>query len=174
MKRFLIDCVSAAILSLIFKALFPRYWWIATLLSFVAIDFICIIVKKGSPKFFSACRKHPALAMWYFTKHPDFFCAFYPEQIPTLDKCWSGPYKLFIPKGNTYDEMCFFLKEPECKKFENEFGLIADELAKHMNEIWTWVANHEYVDIDPDYVAQEGDKKLTELYLNLLRRKGLS
>lgn len=174
MRLFLINCICAAILGLIFKALFPRYWWIATLLSFVVIDYICIIIKKGSPKFFSACRKYPALAVWYFTKHPDYFCVFDPEEIPTLDKSWSGPYKLFIPKSNTYDEVRFFTKEPDCEKFENEFGLIADELATHMNSVWEWVAKHEYIDVDPDFVAQEGDKKLTELYLNLLRRKGLS
>lgn len=174
MKRFLIDCVSAAILSLIFKALFPRFWWIATLLSFVVIDCMYIIIKRGAPKFFGACRKYPALAVWYFTKHPDCFCVFDPRQVPTLDKQWSGPYKLFIPKGNTYDKVHFFTKEPECEKYENEFGLIADELAKHMNEVWTWVANHEYVDIDPDFVAEEGDSKLTERYLSLLQQKGIS
>lgn len=172
--RFLIDFVSAAILTLIFRALFPRYWWIATCLSFVVIDYVCIIIKRGSPKFFNACRKYPALAVWYFTKHPDCFCVFDPGQKPILDKSWSGPYKLFVPRGNSCDELHFFTKEPECEKFENEFGLIADELAKHMNEVWAWVAHHEYIDIDPDFVAQEGDKKLSEHYLSLLQRKGIS
>ena len=86
MKRFLIGFISAVILTPIFRAVSPRFWWIELLASFVIIDYVCIIIKRGSPKFFNACRKYTALAVWYFTKHPDCFSVFDPGQTPILDK----------------------------------------------------------------------------------------